>query len=161
MQRQVPALSVTLEVPHSDQFINRARWVRLSGGFAAVYGIFRPPSTRTSRPRGALDGQRLLVVEGSRWRDAASLTPRCSTTVFRCISLAWLDRHPCKKKSRQNQHHILRLVAVVVFQLWSTSYAPAVSPSPAPVVEHISPAQAVFQAPAPLVEYIAPAPMVI
>ena len=35
----------------SDQFINRARWVRLSGVFAAVCGIFRPPSLRTSRPR--------------------------------------------------------------------------------------------------------------
>ena len=39
--------------------------------------------------------------------------------------------------------------------------APTVFPSPAPVVEFLSPAPAVFQAPSPLDEYFAPVPAVI
>ena len=39
--------------------------------------------------------------------------------------------------------------------------APAVIPSPAPVVEFFSPAPAELQAPAPMVEFLAPAPAVI
>ena len=71
----------------------------------------------------------------------------------------WNTFHPhqqCLSRQRYCQLCFLRM-----FQWLNFSPAPAVSQTPAPVIDYFSPSPAVLQATAPVEEYLAPAPVLV
>ena len=77
----------------------------LVGLFQQKCGIFRPPSTRTSRPKPSTANS----CWSSRARgggDAGSLTPRCSATVIRCtLAATWKNTSSLMSRPHHHQNN--------------------------------------------------------